>query len=122
MKHPLFQSYKEALNRLKEALGREKDDLIRDAAIQRFEFTVELAWKSMQKRLQEEQILCRSPKECLREAFAFGLIEDDPGWIRAMEDRNLTSHTYDQKIAEEIFVRLSEYIRLFDELEKKLES
>ncbi|MDI6765807.1 MAG: nucleotidyltransferase substrate binding protein [Bacteroidota bacterium] len=41
----------------------------RDSAIKRFEFTVELAWKSLQMVLREEGIPCRSPKECLRKAY-----------------------------------------------------
>lgn len=72
-----LESFHDALKRLREALDEPKTSLNRDASIQRFEFTVELAWKSIQKFLAEEKIVCQSPKFCLQEAFQFGLLEDD---------------------------------------------
>lgn len=74
----------------------------RDSAVKRFEFTVELAWKSIQMFLREQKIICRSPKESFKEAFKFGLIKDDPRWIEMIEDRNLTVHTYDENFAKEV--------------------
>lgn len=112
----LIQSYSDALNRLKEALAAEPSELARDAGTQRFEFTIELAWKVIQKRLREEEITCKSPKQCLKEAFSFGLIKDDPLWLQMLEDRNLTVHTYKQELAKEIFERLPNYVPLFEGL------
>lgn len=117
----LFNSFKNALERLDEALKEEKTALNRDAAIQRFEFTIELAWKCIQKFLGEQKIICRSPKECLKEAFKFGLINDDPKWLEAFDDRNLTVHTYNEKIAELICSRLPDYLKIFSELKDSLE-
>ncbi len=117
----LFNSFKKALERLNEALKGEKTTLNRDAAIQRFEFTIELAWKCIQKFLREQKIICRSPKECLKEAFKFGLIDDDPKWLEAFDDRNLTAHTYNEKIAETIYNRLPDYLEIFNKLKDSLE-
>jgi len=112
----LIQSYSDALSRLKEAIATEPSELTRDASIQRFEFTIELAWKVIQKRLREDGITCRSPKQCLKEAFSFGLIKDNPLWLQMLEDRNLTVHTYKQELAKEIFGRLPNYVPLFERL------
>lgn len=90
--------------------------MTRDAAIQRFEFTVELAWKSIQKFLAGEKIVCQSPRSCLQEAFQFGLLDDDEKWLAMMDDRNLTVHTYNEELAEEIYGRLSGYVPLFEKL------
>lgn len=117
----LFNSFKNALKRLDEALKEEKTALNRDAAIQRFEFTIELAWKCIQKFLGEQKIICRSPKECLKESFKFGLIGDDPKWLEAFDDRNLTAHTYNEKIAETIYGRLPDYLEIFNNLKDSLE-
>ena|SRR3989338_9951740 len=118
----IIHSYSQAIDRLEEALNQEQiTEISRDASIQRFEFTVELAWKSIQKFLRQEQIICRSPKECLKEAFTFGLIQDDKKWIQMMEDRNLTVHTYQERMAEEIYTRLNQYIPLFKDLLTHLE-
>lgn len=120
----VLASFTKSLQRLEDALAAEPSDLARDAAIQRFEFTVELAWKSIQKFLREEKIICRSPKECLQEAFQMNLVVDNPLWIAMLDDRNLTVHTYNEQTAKEIFSRLPNYLPLFhrlsDELRKRL--
>lgn len=121
MQKELSESYKKSLSRLEEILLKEKTMENRDSAIQRFEFTVELAWKTIQKFLRGQEIICRSPKECLDEAFKFGLVEDDPKWIQMLEDRNLTSHTYDEEIAEQVCGRLPQYLEVFKSLEEKLD-
>lgn len=116
----IFESFNKTLERLEEILKKEKTIENRDSAIQRFEFTIELSWKCIQRFLREQEIICRSPKECLQEAFKFGLIEDDPKWITAFEDRNLTVHTYNEKIAEKVYGRLPEYLEIFNKLKKSL--
>lgn len=116
----LFNAFEQSLERLKEILKKEKTVENRDSAIKRFEFTVELVWKSIQKFLREQEIVCRSPKECLQEAFKFGLIKDDPRWLEMFKDRNLTVHTYDEKVAEEVYGRLSNYLEILNLVNAKL--
>ncbi len=110
------QAFEQALQRFREALAERETPLVRDAAIKRFEFTFELAWKAAQWCLREQGILCRSPNECLREAFAFGVIQDNPLWIRMIEDRNLTVHTYNERPAQKIYSNLKDYVALYEEL------
>jgi len=116
----IFASFEKSLQRLKEILKEEETIANRDSAIKRFEFTVELAWKCVQKFLREQEVVCRSPKECLKEAFKFGLVEDDPRWLEMMEDRNLTVHTYNEATAEEVYGRLSNYLEILELLKEKL--
>lgn len=115
-----FSSFEKSLERFEEVLKEEKTIIHRDAAIQRFEFTTELAWKCIQRFLREQKIVCRSPKECLKEAFKFDLVEDDPKWMEALDDRNLTVHTYDEKTADEVYNRLSGYLDILNQLKDKL--
>lgn len=117
----LFAAFAKSVERLDEVLGMDKSTITRDATIQRFEFTIELAWKCLQKFLLNEKIICRSPKECFKEAFKFGLIEDDPVWLAMLDDRNLSVHTYNEKIAEEIYARIQGYIALLKGLKEKLQ-
>ncbi len=113
---------KEATNRLEEALPRVKDDLDRDGVIQRFEFTFELFWKTLKFILEYQGISCASPRQCLKEAFKMGLIEDDEIFLDMLSDRNLSSHVYEEKIAEEIFKRIEKvYSRVLKETIRKLE-
>lgn len=122
MDEELLISFEKAVERLDEALKAEKTVLNRDAAIQRFEFTVELSWKCVQKFLRDQKIICRSPKECFKEAFKFNLVEDDPQWITVFDDRNLTAHTYKEKIAEAIYNRLPNYLIIFKKLLEKIKT
>ena len=92
-----------ALERLETALARPEDDITRDACIQRFEFTFELAWKAIQRQARAEGLECVSPRECLRVAFSLGLVEDDAQWMSMIEDRNRTSHTYDETTARAVY-------------------
>jgi len=118
----LETSLEKALKQLRSALDEETNDLVRDAAIQRFEFTVELAWKAIQQWLRGEGIVCNSPKECLKAAFTAGLVKDDERGLTMMEDRNLTSHTYNEKTAEDIFSRLSGYLEPLEGLVQTLKA
>jgi len=108
--------FRKALDRLSEALGREEDDLKIDASIQRFEFTFELAWKTMKRALFVEGIVCKTPRECLRESFRLGFINDEEKWLNMLDDRNAMSHIYYEKEARTIYDRLPDYQRAFENL------
>ena len=117
----VFISFQKSLGRLTEVLAMDKTAITRDAAIKRFEFTVELAWKSIQHFLRAQNIVCRSPRECLEGAFKFGLIADNPLWLQILEDRNLTVHTYNEITAEKIYGHLKDYTGVFSELRDNLD-
>jgi len=106
--------------RLREALAVAETDVSRDAAIQRFEFCFELAWKAVQERARNEGLDCQSPKGCLKLAFKSGWIQDESGWLAMIEDRNRTSHTYDERLAKDVYRRLPQYLPLLDALLAKL--
>ncbi|MDE3058148.1 MAG: HI0074 family nucleotidyltransferase substrate-binding subunit [Bacteroidota bacterium] len=116
----IYLSYIKSLTRLKEILQAEKTIANRDSSIKRFEFTTEIAWKLIQVFLREQKIICRSPKECLREAYAFGLITDDERWLQMIDDRNMTVHTYNETTADEVYSRLPQYLELFESLQSKI--
>lgn len=99
-------TYAIAISRLEDALERVQDDLDRDGAIQRFEFTVELLWKTLSILLNYQDIDCRSPRNCIKLSFRHGLIEDDEILLDMIEDRNRSSHIYNEKVAEAIFLRI----------------
>ncbi len=120
-----LNNYKNALARLHEAIEEEKINkslAVRDGAIKRFEFTSELAWKTIREYLLSESITdINSPKKVMREAFNNDIITDDEGWIQILDDRNSTAHIYDEDDANEIFNRITtKHIKLFDELLDKL--
>ena len=63
------------------------------------------------------------PKDCIKKAFLYGVIDDDEILLDMLEDRNLSSHTYDEATAREIFERIKNfYLKTLEELklEEKL--
>jgi nucleotidyltransferase substrate binding protein (TIGR01987 family) len=116
-----IKQYGEALNRLNEVLAMPKNDVVRDSAIQRFEFCLDLAWKSVKTFLEEKNgVICSSPKDCFREAYKQGLIEYNEDWLKLVDMRNETVHTYNQETAELIYSQLGEAAVKFEILRKIL--
>lgn len=115
-----FMEYQKAVGKLKVAIAKnpELDDLYLDGTIQRFEFAYELAWKLMKDYLIYEGIASSSPRSCIREGFKLGLIQEPEKWLDMLEKRNLSSHTYNEMTANEIYQLIRDvYIHLFTALE-----
>lgn len=105
-----ISNYINAVKRLQEALeecGDHPTSLNRDGVIQRFEFSTELAWKACREYLLDMGYNdINGPKPVMKEAFAYGLVENSEEWIYILNDRNLTSHIYKEQTAIEIFERI----------------
>ncbi|WKT85144.1 HI0074 family nucleotidyltransferase substrate-binding subunit [Thermosynechococcus sp. JY1339] len=98
-------------------LGKRTDTIIRDAAIQRFEYTLEAVWKAAQLYLREREGLdIASPKGVIRACLAVGLLTPEEGRLalKMVDDRNLTVHTYNETLADAIFSRLAQHAMLMD--------
>lgn len=92
-----------AVSRLEEACAQAENSFIRDSVIQRFEFSWELAWKMLKLRLAYLGVEALSPREVIRQSLQAGLIEDGNAWSEAQQQRNLTSHTYDESLSIAVF-------------------
>lgn len=98
-----------ANKRLHEAITAYKNDknndLYRDALIQRFEFTCELAWKTTAEIIREQGITTpiHSHKAVLKAAYEIGFIKNEEVWLQILDDRNFMSHTYDM----DLFMRIA---------------
>ena len=101
-----IQNLEKAYHRLKDAVQRARDDLDKDGVIQRFEFTTELLWKTLKRILNYNMEECYGRKDCLKKAFKYGLIDDDEILLDMLEDRNKSSHIYNEALSEEIFERI----------------
>ena len=104
--HDSFVALCNSLDRLQEALLKptiEEDELYQDATIQRFEFVIELYWKTFKRLLALEGINITTPKEALKEAYKIGWIHDETAWLEMLNDRNLTPHTYNAELAMKIY-------------------
>ena len=99
----LLADTQKASQRLSEALDLAQTEINRDGTIQRFEFTFELFWKLLQAILTEEGIQAYGPKNAIREAGKLGLLEDVESWLEFLTARNLASHTYNEKLAQDVY-------------------
>ena len=105
-----------ALASLQEILRSTPASLVeRDAAIQRFEYTVEATWKAAQRHLDiREGLSAGSPKAAVRMCREVGLLDDEQATqaLEMMDDRNLTVHTYNERVAQQIYANLPRHAAL----------
>jgi nucleotidyltransferase substrate binding protein (TIGR01987 family) len=97
---PVTVEFSKAVSRLGDALAQPKNDFLRDSVIQRFEFSIELAWKTARKVMGTATT---APKDIVREMAQAGYITDVEDWLRGVDMRNLSSHTYKEDLAELVY-------------------
>lgn len=118
-------SLKKALLTFEELIKESPTTIERDAAIQRFEYCFELSWKSLKEGLKEEGFALEelnSPRNVLKTGFQAGYINNDEIWIEMMHERNLTSHTYNEQLAKDIYGGFDKFHTAMANLLKQLES
>ncbi len=113
----------QAVDRLREACEQPFSPFIRDAVIQRFEFCWELSWKTLRLWLEYLGIEALSPREIFKAALRHGLIVDGNAWSELQRMRNLTTHTYDEKLAGRVYdYVMRDGLGLFQQLTKEAET
>jgi len=121
-----LQSFSAALRQLAKAVAlrrtRDLSELEQQGLIQAFEFTHEMAWKVMKdylRSLGNTQIL--ASRDSTRAAFAAELILDGEGWMAMIEGRNLSVHTYNLEVANQLTQVITDrYAQLFTQFEGKM--
>lgn len=116
-----LNNYQKALVRLHESIEESKASeslTVRDGVIQRFEFTTELAWKTIREYLLIHEVSdINTPKNVMSAAFSADIITDEQGWLAILRNRNSTSYIYDEADADRIYQKIvTDHIKLFDEL------
>jgi nucleotidyltransferase substrate binding protein (TIGR01987 family) len=116
-----FENYEKALLLLREALAdvESLSKLEKEGAVQRFEFTVELAWKTLKDYLEHSGVVLEqsTPKNVIKQAFAAKIITDGQLWIDILDCRNQMSHTYDEvAFGHAVHEMAKHFLRAFDEL------
>lgn len=120
-----FDNFERALHQLTLAIElkaqRPLSNLEQQGLIQGFEFTHELAWNVLKDYLEMEGIQgLVGSRSTAREAFKRGLVRDGEAWMDMIEKRNLSSHTYNQSVANTLATAISEsYYPAFCELQQR---
>ena len=119
-----------ALTSLERGLARyrpaPKDEELRDACIQRFEYCFELSWKMVKRRLELDisnsaEVDGYSKRTLFRVAAERGLVANPEAWFVYLVQRNKTSHTYDARVASEVAAVIEDFSRDAHELLGQLE-
>lgn len=122
-----FDNFKRAYILLQEANEQyntgNMTDLAKEGMIQRFEFCMELAWKTLKDYMEYNNFKFSqiTPNMVIKEAFTAKIIEDGEGWMEALDARNKMSHTYDFKQFEKVLTQINQrYLECFGALYEKL--
>lgn len=121
-----FSNYKRAFEQLEEAVDlmneRELSQLEKQGMIQAFEYTHELAWKTLKDFLESKGIIgLFGSRDVTKEAFKLGIIEDGDAWMQMIKSRNITSHTYDESTADDIIKLVKDlYFYEFKKMRNKM--
>mgnify|MGYP006292857371 CR=1 FL=1 len=115
-----FQNFEKAYTLLERTVQiQHPNEVEKGGMIQFFEMAFELSWKMLKDYLEAEGFQVQSPRETIKTAFQQGFITQGHDWIDALEDRNLTVHTYDENTADLVVDRIvNKYFLLLKELYK----
>lgn len=118
-----FSNCTKAVNQLTEFIDKgELNKFEVQGLIKCFEYTFELAWKTLKDYLEDQGLDANSPRTAIQVAFQTQLIQDGHVWIDALEKRNLMTHTYDEKLAKEAEMLIkNNYYQMIIKLYKTLE-
>src|SRR5690554_54546 len=121
-----FDSYKKALDNLSEAVAlskkRELSRLEKQGLIQAFEFTYELSWKTLEDfYFSQGEIDIQGSRDAFQIAFQRGLISKGEAFMNSIKSRQMTSHTYNETTAEDIYSDIVNDFNAFLELKERLE-
>ncbi len=121
-----FVNFEKAYHLLKQYIDKPiETELERAGIIQLFQISFELSWELMKDYLEAQELRVKSPREAIKQAYQIGLLDDGHIWIDALSDRNLTVHTYDEKLAEKMVRDIAQTYypqlkKLYDKLVKEL--
>jgi len=117
-----FQNFDRAIVLLREPIERGVETLAaleKEGTIQRFEFAVELAWKTLKDYLefQGQTLSTVTPRNVIKAAFVARILSDGQVWIDMLDHRNLLSHTYDESTFDQAVIAIrDQYMAALEEL------
>ncbi len=105
-----FQNFEKAFKQFENAVLSldTLSDLEKEGMVQRFEYTFELGWKTLKDFLESKNVDVKFPREAIKKAFEYDIIEDGTLWLEMMEQRNLMAHTYSEDIFKQAVKMISQ--------------
>jgi nucleotidyltransferase substrate binding protein (TIGR01987 family) len=116
-----LKSLEKALLQLSDALEQSESPIVRDACLQRFEFSYELLWKTLKIFLEEiHGVRAVSPRQVFKEAFALSIIDEELTFVEMIESRNTLAHTYNEEQAMKIYMKCAAYLKAMKNVQAQL--
>jgi nucleotidyltransferase substrate binding protein (TIGR01987 family) len=122
-----FVNFEKAYNQFMEAINNYDtlSVLEKEGLVQRFEYTFELSWKLMKDFLESQGVTTKFPRDVIKNAFHYEMIENGEVWMDMLEKRNLLAHTYDAKNFDKALFKIKEeylveIVKLYDSMIKQL--
>ena len=123
-----LHNFSKALDRLKLAMDRRPaladdgyGDMVLDILVKRFEFTFEMSWKAVRRYLDFIGIEALHPRAAFKEAFSQGLVSNEEIWLDMIEQRNVSSHTYDEIGVSDLKEKVEQYWQAFETLKREID-
>ena len=122
-----LNTFKNAIRRLAEVIDlsneRQLNQFEYDSLIKRFEFSFEMAWKLMMSYEKDNGVAeLHGSKDVVRQAYRMSIITNGEAWLEMIDDRNKTSHLYDEEMASDVIDEIIHtYYPLFIELQNKMD-
>lgn len=105
-----FQNLEQAFSQLQKGIAITKpSDIEKQGIIKSFEFTFELAWKTLKDYLESQSVPVQFPRDVIKQAFQYQIITDGDVWMDMLDKRNLMAHTYDGAAANEALRHISDH-------------
>lgn len=112
-----LSEFSKAVHRLDKAARQPKDGFLRDSVILRFKLCIELAWKTSKRAMG---VATAAPKDVVRDMAQSGYIDDVAIWLQAIDMRNLSSHTYKEELAEQVYAFACAFVPHLQALQARL--
>lgn len=119
---PKIDQFEAASQSLQALFSETKSLIVRDATIQRFEYTVEAFWKMLKVYLLEvEGIDAASPKSVMREARNAKLFSDADVSLalQMIDDRNVSTHLYNETMAQQVYKTIPQYLEFMQQVRSR---
>ena len=119
-KQALRKDFESILSRWGKVLDQPENEIIRDAAILRFELAFEVGWKLVQLLARDQGYEVKSPRQAFQRAFTMGWITDEEVWADIVKARNTAVHVYRQEYAKALYLKLTNFYEAFQELKESV--
>ncbi len=113
-----FKNFEKAYSRLENAMQKfdNLNELEQVGLVQTYQYTFELAWKTLKDYLVLQGIDVKFPRDVIKNSYSYEIISNGEVWLQMLKDRNSIAHIYSEKIFKAVLNDIKS--NYFDEITK----